>query len=307
VSAEYRQIVWDEELADDCRQIVRLAIREDLGRLYDWTTVALVPEEARGRAVVRARRAGVVAGLPAAKLALAEYDPEIQWIPAVADGASIEAGAAIATVVGSARSLLTAERTMLNLVGRLSGIATLTRAYVTAVSGTQARIFDTRKTTPGWRRLEKYAVRAGGGWNHRSGLFDGILIKDNHLALGATSDETRYSPATAIDRCRQVVASLAPQAAAALIPIEIEVDTLGQLDEVLPKMPDIVLLDNMSLGDLKAAVAKRNAGYTQVQLEASGGVTLNTVTSIARTGVDRISVGALTHSAPCLDIGLDWA
>jgi nicotinate-nucleotide pyrophosphorylase (carboxylating) len=306
VTAEFRQIVWDAEIEDDCRHIVRLAIREDLARLYDWTTVALVPEESRGRATVRARRAGVIAGLPAAQLAVAQYDPEIQWTPAVADGESVEAGAAIATISGPARSLLTAERTILNLLGRLSGIATLTRAYVNAVAGTPARIFDTRKTTPGWRRLEKYAVRAGGGSNHRWGLFDGILIKDNHLALVAAGGETRYSPAMAIDRCRQVVASLAPQSAAAPMPIEIEVDSLAQLDEVLPKLPDIVLLDNMSLDELRAAVAKRNADYAQVQLEASGGVTLQTVAAIARTGVDRISIGALTHSAPCLDVGLDW-
>ena len=174
-----------------------------------------MPEEVPGRAVVRARRAGVIAGLPAAKLALAEYDADMEWTPVVADGDSVEAGAVIATLVGSARNMLTAERTALNLLGRLSGIATLTRAYVAAVAGTQARIFDTRKTTPGWRRLEKYAVRCGGGWNHRSGLFDGVLIKDNHLAVGATSETSRYSPAQAIDRCRQVVASLAPPAAAA--------------------------------------------------------------------------------------------
>jgi nicotinate-nucleotide pyrophosphorylase (carboxylating) len=306
VSAEYRPIIWDAELEDDCRQIVRLAIREDLGRLYDWTTVALVPEQAPGRAVVRARRAGVIAGLPAAKLALAEYDANLEWTPVVADGDAIEAGAAIATLVGSARSMLTAERTALNLLGRLSGIATLTGDYVRAVAETSARIYDTRKTTPGWRRLEKYAVRAGGGWNHRLGLFDGVLIKDNHLALGATNEESSYSPSSAIDRCRKVVASLAPPAAAALIPIEIEVDTLAQLAEVLPKRPDIVLLDNMSLTDLEAAVACRDKDFAQVQLEASGGVTLDSVAAIARTGVDRISVGALTHSAPSLDVGLDW-
>ena len=303
---EYRQIVWDAEVEDDCRQIVRLAIREDLGRLYDWTTVALVPEAARGRAIVRTRRVGVIAGLPAAQLALAEYDPALTWSATVADGDKVSAGAEIATVAGSARNLLTAERTALNLLGRLSGIATLTSAYVAAVAGTAARIYDTRKTTPAFRRLEKYAVRAGGGWNHRLGLSDGILIKDNHLAFGASSATERYSPAAAIDRCREVVASLAPLAVAGQIPIEIEVDTLAQLDQVLPKLPDIVLLDNMSLDELRAAVARRNAGFAQVQLEASGGVTLETVASIAQTGVDRISVGALTHSAVCLDIGLDW-
>ena len=306
MSRDYRQIEWDAELDDDCRQLVRLTVREDLARLYDWTTIALVPESARGRAIVRARRAGVVAGLPAARLILAEYDPTLDFSPAVNDGDAVAAGVAIATIAGSARNLLTAERTVLNFLGRLSGIATLTRTYVEAVSGTPARIYDTRKTTPGWRRLEKYAVRAGGGHNHRRGLYDGILIKDNHLALGATDPSNPYSPAEAIDRCRQFLASLATAGAAAEIIIEVEVDTLAQLDDVLPKRPDIVLLDNMSLDDLRAAVAQRDAGYAEVELEASGGVTLASVAAIAAAGVNRISVGALTHAAPWLDVGLDW-
>ena len=184
MGADFRQIEWDASVEDDCRQLVRLAIREDLGRLYDWTTVALVPEAAPG-AVVRARRPGVIAGIPAAQLALAEYDAEMNWNAAIADGTAVVPGATIATISGSARNLLTAERTVLNLLGRLSGIATLTRTFVTAVEGTKAQIYDTRKTMPGWRRLEKYAVHAGGGRNHRLGLCDGILIKDNHLAFGA--------------------------------------------------------------------------------------------------------------------------
>jgi len=306
LTAEFPPIHWDADLADDCRQIVRLAIREDLGRLYDWTTVALVPEEASATAVVRARRRGVIAGLPAAQLALGEYDPEIEFLPAIADGDTVEPGAAIATMRGAARSLLTAERTALNLLGRLSGIATLTQTFVRAVADTPARIYDTRKTIPGWRRLEKYAVRAGGGFNHRLGLSDGILIKDNHLAFGASGGATGYSPADAIDRCRHVVASLTVSSAPA-IPIEIEVDTLAQFDEVLPREPDIVLLDNMSLEELREAVARRASRAPGVQLEASGGVTLETIAAIAQTGVDRISVGALTHSAPWLDIGLDWS
>ena len=209
MSAEYHQIEWDAALEDDCRQLVRLAIREDLGRLYDWTTVALVPEAARASAIVRARQAGVIAGLACgASLSLAEYDPELAWEPAVVDGAAVDAGDTLATIRGSARNLLTAERTALNLLGRLSGIATLTQQYVKAVAGTKARIYDTRKTVPGWRRLEKYAVRAGGGCNHRLGLYDGILIKDNHLAFGATEGASSYSPAAAIDRCRVVIASL---------------------------------------------------------------------------------------------------
>jgi nicotinate-nucleotide pyrophosphorylase (carboxylating) len=302
VGADFGEVVWDEAAEEDCRQLVRLTIREDLGRLYDWTTVALVPEAAQGSAVVRARRAGVIAGIPAAQLALAEYDPQLVWSSAIVDGQHVEAETAIATVSGLARNLLTAERTALNLLSRLSGIATLTASFVEAVAATKARIYDTRKTTPGWRRLEKYAVRAGGGRNHRLGLFDGILIKDNHLAFGA--QDARYSPAAAIDRCREVVASLA---AGASVPIEIEVDSLEQFDEVLPRQPDIVLLDNMSLGELREAVARRGARFPSVQLEASGGVNLQAVAAIAATGVDRISVGALTHSATWLDIGLDWS
>jgi nicotinate-nucleotide pyrophosphorylase (carboxylating) len=304
---DYRQIVWDAQLEDDCRQLVRLSIREDLDRLYDWTTVALVPERARGRATVVARSAGVVAGLPAAKLTLAEFDSELVWAPLVADGDRVEAGAHLATLAGSARNMLTAERTLLNMLGRLCGVATLTRTYVDAIAGSKARLFDTRKTTPGWRRLEKYAVRAGGGWNHRLGLFDGVLIKDNHLALGATDAAGRYSPAEAIDRCRQFIASMAAGPGRGELLIEIEVDTLAQLEEVLPKHPDIVLLDNMQPAELRAAVARRDALAPEVQLEASGGVNLQSIAAIALTGVDRISTGALTHSAPWLDIALDWA
>ncbi|HVU87756.1 MAG TPA: carboxylating nicotinate-nucleotide diphosphorylase [Pirellulales bacterium] len=302
MGAEFGEVAWDESLIEDCRQLVRLAIREDLGRLYDWTTVALVPEAAQARALVRSRQRGVVAGIPAAQLALAEYDPQLEWQALVSDGDTIEAGATIAAISGSARNLLTAERTALNLLGRLSGIATLTSAFVAAVAGTKARVYDTRKTEPGYRLLDKYAVRAGGGHSYRRGLYDGILIKDNHLAFGATGGN--YSPAAAIDRCRQVVASLAP---GAHIPIEIEVDSLAQLDEVLPREPDVVLLDNMSLDELSEAVKRRNRVASGVQLEASGGVRLGTIAAIAATGVDRISVGALTHSAPWLDIGLDWS
>ena len=203
---EYRQIAWDDDAEDDCRQLVRLAVREDLGRLYDWTTVALVPENASGRALVAARCAGVVAGLPAARIVAEEYDPQIEFSARVQDGDAVERGQVLAELSGPARSLLTAERPLLNVLGRLSGIATLTREYVDAIAGTQARIYDTRKTTPGWRRLEKLAVRAGGGSNHRLGLFDAVLIKDNHLALGATAEHGRYTPAQAVAKGARVFA-----------------------------------------------------------------------------------------------------
>jgi nicotinate-nucleotide pyrophosphorylase (carboxylating) len=223
------------------------------------------------------------------------------------DGMMVQPGAKLAIFAGPARSLLTAERLILNFVGRLSGIATLTQRFVEAVKGTKARIYDTRKTTPGWRLLEKYAVRQGGGQNYRTGLFDAILIKDNHLALGASSEETHFSPAAAIRRARAFIAESFPaDDPRRQMMIEVEVDSLEQLEQVLPERPDIVLLDNMTLEDLRRAVEIRNSAASGVELEASGGVTLATVHSIAETGVDRISAGALTHSAGSLDVGLDW-
>jgi nicotinate-nucleotide pyrophosphorylase (carboxylating) len=301
VTRDFSQIQWDDYVQDDCRQIVRLAIREDLDRFYDWTTVSLVPVGAVGATAMVARQAGVVCGLRAAEVALDEMDTQIDWQPAARDGDAAAAGDRLAELKGDVRDLLTAERLVLNIVGRLSGIASLTRQYADAVRGTRAAIYDTRKTTPGWRRLEKYAVRCGGGRNHRTGLFDAILIKDNHLAL------TGISPKGAVRQARQFVRETIPQdsPAAAMI-VEVEVDTLEQLDDVLPAAPDIVLLDNMSVETLRQAVARRDAVNPTVQLEASGGVSLQTVRAIAESGVDRISVGALTHSAICLDVGLDW-
>ena len=179
MTKEFHQLDWDEAVEEDCRQIVLLAVREDLERQHDWTTLALVPPDARGRAAVVVREPGVVAGLPAVRLALSIFDGDVRFIEHVKDGAGVEAGQAIATLEGSARTLLTAERTALNLLGRMCGIATLTSQYCAEIAGTKARIYDTRKTTPGWRRLEKYAVRRGGGRNHRSGLFDAVLIKEH--------------------------------------------------------------------------------------------------------------------------------
>ena len=307
MNKEFTQTTWDRPLQDDLRELLRLAIREDCGT-GDRTTAALVPEDLVGRAAVVAREPGVIAGLPAAAMTLDEIDPRLLWSPQIEDGHSVRPGDRLATIDGPARSILTAERLMLNLLGRISGVATLTRAYVDAVAGTTARIFDTRKTTPGWRRLQKYAVRCGGGWNHRTGLFDAVLIKDNHLALGATSGETaaRYSPAEAVRRARRFLQAHATEPAQNRMIIEVEVDTVEQLDDVLPAEPDIVLLDNMTPAELRRTVARRDAVRPQVQLEASGGVNLTTVREVAATGVDRISVGALTHSAGCLDLGLDW-
>jgi len=267
--------------------VVRAALTEDLGRAGDVTAAACLPAGLSLSAVFAARTPGRVAGLDCVRLAIGLLDPMARFEIVAHDGSDVERGDVLARVQGDARALLSAERVALNLLGRLCGVATLTRAYVRAVEGTHARIVCTRKTTPGLRALEKYAVRCGGATNHRYGLDDAILIKDNHIAA-----------------CGGVAHALTRAKAAAghLMKIEVEVDTLDQLDQALPFTPDVIMLDNFSLADLKAAVA-RVAGA--VTLEASGGVSLETVRAIAETGVDAISVGALTHSAPVLDIGLD--
>ncbi len=305
---EFAQIVWDERLEEDLDALLRLAVREDVDRLYDWTTVALVPEDAQGAAAVAARQPGVVAGLPAAQRALAHFDRRLDWRPLAEDGQAVVAGQRLAVVQGPARSLLTAERTMLNVLGRMSGIATLTAQFVAAAGDFRARIYDTRKTMPGWRRLEKYAVRMGGGWNHRLGLHAAVLIKDNHLAFraGAVGQTAAWSEAEALRHAQEFTQRLVPPAQRAAFLIEIEVDNLQQLEAVLPLGPDIVLLDNMSPEQLRQAVARRTAIAPQVELEASGGIDLAHVAAVAATGVDRISVGGLTHSARWFDVGLDW-
>jgi nicotinate-nucleotide pyrophosphorylase (carboxylating) len=315
---DYPQIPWNEQLEDDCRQIVRLAVREDLDRGCDWTTVSLVPADRAGKAEIVTRQRGVIAGIPALVLALREMNIAAEFVPRVADGDSVEAGAVIASLAGKARDLLTAERLLLNLLGRMSGIATLTRRYVDAVSGKPARIYDTRKTTPGWRRLEKYAVRCGGGWNHRVGLFSAVLVKDNHLAfLSGSGSVPGGSPAEAGDRSSDAALAVecikkflsetdAPAMPLSDMLVEVEVDSLTQLDGALRAGPDIVLLDNMTRDQLRQAVACRDAVAPEIELEASGGITLETVRSVAETGVERISVGALTHAAASLDVSLDW-
>lgn len=258
-----------------------------MGAAGDVTTDALIDPEARGRWALRARKDGVIAGMDAASLTAWFVDPDILFDVRAQDGASVRAGDAIVEFEGYARAMLIAERTILNFIGHLSGVATLTRAYVEAVRGTDAVIACTRKTTPGLRALEKRAVRLGGGGAHRYGLGDAMLIKDNHIAAAGSISE-------AMTRARE--------AAGHLMCIEIEVDSLAQLDEALPHKPNVILLDNFSLKDLRAAVLRVNGAVT---LEASGGVHLDTVRAIAETGVDVISVGALTHSAPSLDVGLD--
>jgi len=268
--------------------IVRNALAEDLGLAGDVTSAAVIPGDHRSTVVMAARQPGVIAGLDAAELAFQLVDPAITMTRHVNDGAAVEAGEVVATISGPSRGLLTGERTALNFLSHLSGIATVTASIARAIAGTRASVACTRKTTPGLRALEKYAVRAGGGMNHRFALHDAILIKDNHVAIaGGTREALRRAKA----------------AAGHMVKIEIEVDTLSQLHEVMEEGADAVLLDNMGPEQLRDAVGIV-AG--RAITEASGRITPETAAAIAASGVDLISVGWITHSAPILDIGLDF-
>lgn len=293
----------DIEIA--ARRLIRLAFDEDLADGVDLTTFSLILPETTGQVDIVARKRGTAAGLIAIPWVFDELArrPGMPTLPITcelrsADGDRLTPGQCLAQLHGPVRSLLIAERTLLNLLMHLSGVATLTSQFVDAVGDINVAILDTRKTLPGWRVLEKYAVHCGGGVNHRMGLYDGVLIKDNHLASAADSHHT-------------ITDSIAAARAFAStgIPIEVEVDTLDQLREALAADADIVLLDNMTPDQLRAAVAMRDASSSadSIQLEASGGINLDTIRPIAESGVDRISIGALTHSAPALDIGFDWA
>lgn len=275
---------------DVIRDIVRHALREDIGQ-GDLTTLAVIPAEARIEAHVVIREDGVIAGLPVLAAAFSNVNPDITTVPRMAEGSHVRAGEVLAIVSGNARGILSGERVALNLFQRLCGVATMTSRYVAAVAGTRARILDTRKTTPGLRALEKYAVRAGGGHNHRFGLYDGIMIKDNHLAVLA---QRGIEMAAAIQQAR---ASAGP-----MVRVEVEVESVEAAVAAAEAGADLILLDNMSPPEL-AAAAEAVAG--RALLEASGGITLATIRAVAESGVDFISVGALTHSAPALDIGLD--
>lgn len=272
------------------KKLVEDALAEDLGRLGDITGQAVIPEEATAAVVMRAREDGIVAGMEFAKQAFLALDPALDITLLAKDGDMISQNSELMRVAGNARAILAAERVALNFAGRLSGIATKTAAFVAAAGASKARICSTRKTTPGLRMAEKYAVRMGGGMNHRLGLDDAILIKDNHIAIAGGIHP---------------VLDAARDAAGHMVKIEIEVDTLAQLEEVLANGgADIVMLDNMPPEMLKTAV---NMVQGRLLTEASGGVTLETVGAIAASGVDLISVGGLTHSARCLDIGLDFS
>ena len=268
--------------------VVRRALEEDLGRAGDITSELAVPAGRQAKARLLTREVGRIAGLICAETAFRLLDSSLEFRFEVQDGGDAEAGATLATVQGAARTILTGERVALNFVGRLSGVATQTRALAEAVAGIKARIVCTRKTTPGLRLLEKYAVRCGGGFNHRFGLDDAVLIKDNHIAAAGGLSH-------ALERVRA--------GAGHMMRIEVEVETLDQLEEALRLGVDTILLDNMGVADLKRAVELTNG---RAVLEASGNVTLKTVRAIAETGVDFISSGAITHSAPCLDVTMEF-
>lgn len=271
--------------------MVRTALAEDIGT-GDATTLATVPADAVASALMVARESLVVCGLPLAEAVFREASGEIKLEAAARDGQRVVKGQAILSIKGPARGILTAERVALNFIQRLSGVATLTARFVSAIAGTNAQIIDTRKTTPGWRALEKYAVQCGGGVNHRFGLYDRILIKDNHLA--ALRNEKPNAIAAAVRRAREQYPKLL---------VEVEADTLVQVAEACEAGADIVLLDNMSAADMREAVSSIGG---RMKTEASGGVNLTNVRAVAETGVNYISVGALTHSAPAVDIGLDF-
>jgi nicotinate-nucleotide pyrophosphorylase (carboxylating) len=294
--------------SDACRRLVELAWEEDLGPPQlssqglggDLTSKAVIPPDRAGDAAFVARAPGVIAGLPAVQIALSTaYTPLLKVQPLIEDGARAAPGDRLAVVTGLMQFILMGERLALNFLQHLSGVATTTRHFVDAVAGLPCHILDTRKTTPGWRLLEKYAVRCGGGHNHRMGLYDGILIKDNHIAAWGVGAEA-FKKAVL-----NLPLHLLPKGRFTL-PLEIEVDSLEQLDWAMNCFPNIILLDNMPVAQLGEAVRVRNAMAPNILLEASGGITLANVRAIAETGVDRISVGALTHSAPALDIALDY-
>lgn len=276
-------------LPQAAEQLIALALAEDLAQ-GDVTSASVIPPALAARADVLVKAPGVLAGLDVAEAVCAAADRSLEWRALVADGQRVEAGAVVATIAGPARTILAAERTLLNFMQRLSGIATLTARYVAAIEGTGARLVDTRKTTPGWRALEKAAVRAGGGHNHRFNLGDGVLIKDNHLALAG----------------QDVAGAVAAARASAphTLRVEVEVESLDGLRAALDARADIILLDNMPLDMMREAV--RIAGGRAL-LEASGGITLERIRAVAETGVDLISCGAVTHSATALDISLEVA
>ncbi len=287
---------FDSATAASAKTLTRMSLDEDLRDRGDLTCLATIPAELQATVNIVSRQTGIVCGLPVLPVVFQMLPGSVSWSLNLNDGDPVERGTVLASMTGPVRSLLTGERTVLNFMTHLSGIASRTAEFVEQIRGTKAVILDTRKTLPGYRLLQKYAVRCGGGVNHRMGLFDGILIKDNHLAARGES-----SCAAAVADARRYMASIDAGA-----DIEIEVDSLKQLRDVLHEQPEIVLLDNMPAEMLKAAVLIRDQYAPQTLLEASGGITLQTARAVAETGVERISVGSLTHSSPALDLGFDW-
>ncbi len=308
---------FSQPLRDASLALIELALAEDIGvadlsRGIDCTTDALVPADSTATAAFVSREQGIVCGVEVSRLVAAEFAPSVRIVVEKNDGDEVSPKQTIATMTGPAHDILTIERTCLNFMCRLSGIATMAHAFASRVSGTKARVLDTRKTAPGWRLLEKYAVACGGGTNHRMGLYDAIMIKDNHLAFYRTqvpeSGQT-IDQALAVAR-KWITANASRLPLGKNTIVQLEVDTLDQfklaIDDNNPALPDIVLLDNMDNDQLAQAVAIRDQLAADVLLEASGGVNLSTIQGISQTGVDRISVGAVTHSASNFDIGLDW-
>ncbi|WP_339674028.1 carboxylating nicotinate-nucleotide diphosphorylase [uncultured Gimesia sp.] len=290
-------VPFDDLQKNAATTLIKLALEEDLQQTGDLTCQAMIDPSDQAEIQIVARQQGILAGSPITSLIFNELDRTVTCTHHLSDGDTLEPGSAVTTCAGPLASILIGERTVLNFLTHLCGVASLTARYVKAVSGTNATILDTRKTLPGWRVLEKYAVAAGGGTNHRMGLYDGVLIKDNHLA-GWASRTTQPTIAAAIQQARESVNGQKP--------IEVEVDTLDQLADALQAKPEIVLLDNMSPEIMKQAIEMRNANSPSTLLEASGGITLESIRSVAETGVERISVGALTHSVISLDLGFDW-
>lgn len=318
---DFPQLTWSPALEEAALPLIRLALQEDLGGQRDWSTWSSVPAELAAHAKIVSREPGVICGLkllPMIQTVMGETkegDPDKllssesfgRWRLCASDGDRVEPGTVIARWDGPAADLLTMERTVLNFLGRLSGIATQTRHFVDAVASTGTAIYDTRKTTPGWRLLEKYAVRCGGGRNHRLGLYSAIMLKDNHLASGSgdPSSPENLPAIIAAAKAKLQRARESNQLAADLI-FEVEVDSLAQLAVVLREDVDLILLDNMTLHELRQALTMRETSKKKIPLEASGGINLANVAQVAGTGVDRISVGSLTHSVTTLDLGLDW-
>jgi nicotinate-nucleotide pyrophosphorylase (carboxylating) len=289
-------LMFDAETQAVAKVLVRMSLQEDLRDVGDMTCLSTIPADLTATVNLVSRQTGTISGLPILPMVFEELPGPVNSTTHLKDGQTVQRGSVLASMTGPVRSLLTGERTVLNFMTHLSGIATSTAQFVEKVRGTRAVILDTRKTLPGYRLLQKYAVRCGGGTNHRMGLYDGILIKDNHLAARGES-----TCAAAVADARSYMAARSTNAK-----IEIEVDSLEQLRDALNERPEIILLDNMTPAMLREAVAIRDARCHETLLEASGGVNLQTVQAIAESGVDRISIGSLTHSSPALDLGFDW-